>query len=690
MRAIRWVGIAWAMPALFAMTSTRSASAAEPSKASAESLTVEQVIQRAGDAECDLVRLELLKGLRKRDGLPEDLKRDLDKVIKEITRYTHDKKLTYFTRKTWKNRDYDFGIGEDSPLEPLTWLYRGRMLSWLTMEMGNIWCQPPVRRDFLDRARSFFQRYAERFPKNRIPRMYLGEPILPHKLYPPVPGAPAWAVYQREALERLTDIIEWWIDNRMQASGEYGGGWGDDCEMWRWWSPVLIGFDSPKIVQAQAKFSEALLSQPHMKGGYTSHMTDVEHSGEDSSDAMTPMMQLDPDNPDWAKRALRLAELAETLWMGTNERGQLMFKSTFFNVSKVDTRPDRACDSCYHGKALQPTLLYWQRTGDARLTKLFTAWMDTWVDAAMRSERGKPAGIVPSAIHWPDGRIGGLHENWWDPHNTGEPTLYEWPSALSMMNNILLLTHHMTGDEKYLEPIRAMARIRMKYLKTRPKSPKPGSEMWCGAKLGGLVGVLAKYRLITGNKEFDTLLNAERSPYMTLRMQGGKGGLEGALRNTAEALRVNWPGYTSEVRWTDRVLRFPAIFAKDHMFLREVETIFRPDTGLLWATVTGAPGRPGFFPVNAVRWLTPPRDMAVLVTDSGKRGFAAKLFHFGAKPRKMTAELYLLDKGDFALTLQCQGQKKPLLQKPVKVEGSRTRVAFELPPRKLCTLHVGK
>ncbi len=662
-----------------------TAPAAEPS---ADRSSVEQVIQRAGNLECDLARLELLRELRKRDDLPDSLEADLDKVITEIHRYTHDKNLPYFSRKTWKNKDYPFGMAADAPLEPLTWLYRGRMLSWLTMEMGNIWCQPPVRREFLGRARSFFQRYAERFPENRIPRMYLGEPIPPHKLYPPVPGAPAWAVYQREALERLTDIIEWWIDNRMQAGGEFGGGWGDDCEMWRWWSPVLIGFDSPKIVRAQARFSEALLSQPHMKGGYTSHMTDVEHSGEDSSDAMTPMMQLDPDNPDWAKRALRLAELAETLWMGTNERGRFMFKSTFFNVNKVDTTPKKACDSCYHGKALQPTLLYWQRTGDKRLTKLFTAWMDTWVDAAKRSERGKPAGIIPSAIHWPDGRVGGLHEDWWDPHNTGEPTLYEWPSALSMMTNMLLLTFHMTGDEKYLEPIRSMARIRMTYLETRPKSPEPGSAMWCGAKLGGLVGVLAKYRLVTGSKEFDELLNAERSPYMTLRMQGSKSGLKLAFRNTAEALRVNWPGYTSEVRWTDRVLRFPALFARDHMFPRDVETIFRPDTGLLWSTVTGAPGRPGFFPVNAVRWLTPPRDIAALVTDSGKHGFAAELFHFGTEPRRMAAELYLLDKGDYTLTLRSQGQKKPAISKAVKVTGARTRVELELRPRTTCALRV--
>ena len=74
-----------------------------------------------------------------------------------------------------------------------------------------------------------------------------------------------------------------------------GGGWGDDCEMWRWWVPVLIGFDSPKIAAAQARFSKALMNQSHMKSGYTTRMSDVEHTAEDSADAITPMMHLDPE-----------------------------------------------------------------------------------------------------------------------------------------------------------------------------------------------------------------------------------------------------------------------------------------------------------------------------------------------------------------------------------------------------------
>jgi len=458
--------------------------------------------------------------------------------------------------------------------------------------------------------------------------------------------------------------------------------------MWRWWVPVLIGFDSPKITNAQARFSKALLEQPHMKLGYTTRMSDVEHTAEDSADAITAMMHLDPDNPDWSRRALRLAELMETLWTGRNERGFLQFKSTYFTADRLDPTPARACDTVYHARVVQPTLLYWQRTGDPKLAKLFSTWMDTWVDAAARAERGKPAGIIPTAIHWPDGRIGGLDPNWWDPRNHRENTLYLFPSAMSMMMHTLLLTYHMTGDEKYLEPIRSMAQARLDYLDAPPEAePVPGTRAWCAARLGGVVEIAAKYKLLTGRSDLDALLAREKSAYMRYRLRGDRGPLVQALRENAEALRINFPGYTSEVRYTDRVLRFPTLFGDNGILGRAVPAIRTPDPGLLDSSVTGDPGSAEYFPMNAVRWLTPPRDLAALVHSERGR-LRAALFHFGAEDRPMGAEFYLLSPGPYLLTLTAADAGRQMQQEEFTVTGPRTRVAFTLPPRRLYLLSV--
>ncbi|UCG46163.1 MAG: hypothetical protein JSU94_11735 [Phycisphaerales bacterium] len=639
-------------------------------------------IKEAGNTDSDSERLEILKTLRKDSSLSVPIKADLDRLIPPIERWVNDKHLPWFGRDVSRNVDFDFGIAEDSPLQPLTWLYRGRMVLWYAIESGSVSANPRRRKQFSDTARTFFRKYAEAFPENNIAAMYLGRNIPPRKNYQAPPSAPKWACDQRESLERLADIIEWWIDNRMQSDGQYGGGWGDDCEMWRWWVPVLIGFESPRITAAQARFSEALMSQPHMAAGYTNRMTDVEHTAEDSADVITPMMHLEPDNPRWLGRATKLADFMQNLWTARNRRGMLQFKSTYFTAQTVDTNPQRACDTVYHPRALQPTLLYWQRTADRKLTRLFTAWMDTWVDAAARAERGKPAGIIPSAIHWPDGSVGGAGPDWWDPRNHSESTLYLWPSAMSMMTDTLLLTYHMTGDKKYLEPIRSMAEIRLKYLSSAAgREPAPGSESWCAAKLGLLAGTIAKYRFLTGDSEFDELLARGMSPYMKFRLANDRSSLAAALSSTAEALRVNFPAYTSEVRYTDRVLRLPSRVPVEGASI----PTRTPNTSLLYSSLTGDPGSAGYFPLNAVRWLTGPRNIAALVTDSGTDRFAAEIFTFDTAPRKIAAELYLLEKGKYNLRL---ADTAIIRTDTITVQGPRTRINLQLPPQKLCNLRI--
>ncbi len=651
---------------------------------------IKESILKAGNTDSDAVRLSLLRQLRENAELDASVAEDLDKLIFQINRWQTEKQLNYFSRQARSDLDFDFGIDKDSPLEPLTWLYRGRMVIWYAMESGSVWNNPQRKRQFMSAARDFFTRYSQAYQENRIAKMYLGEPIASGRTFSPSSNAPEWAIHQRAALERLADIIEWWIDHRMQQDGQFGGGWGDDCEMWRWQAPILIGFENPKINRAQHRFSNAMMSQDHMKLGFTTRMTDVEHTAEDSADVITPMMHLDPDNEQWQGRALKLAEYMENLWTGRNQRKQLQFKSTYFTANRVDGNSQRACDTVYHPRAVQPALLYWQRTRDAKLTRLFSTWMDTWVLATARAERGKAAGIIPVAIHWPDGNVGGVGPDWWDPRNHGEHTLYLWPSAMGMMTNTMLLTYHNTGDEKYLEPIRSMASAQLRYLKKPTKNPKPGSEAWCAMRMDFLADTVAKYRFLTGSEEFDELLKKSMSSYMRFRMEGNRRALVESLEQTAESMAINFEGYTSEVRYTDRVLRFPGLFEGEGIVSQTPAPIYQPDTSLLYSTVTGDPGSVLYFPLNAVRWLTPSRNIAALVVDSGATVFEAQLFNFSSEKRPMSAELYLLEKGPYTwnITIEEAGTPKVILEKPLIVRGSRTRIAFELPANKLCTLEI--
>lgn len=666
-----------------------------------------QQIQKAGNAADDQQRLKLLKELREHPRLDSQLAADTDRMIEFINQWTYGDDLwKFFYQPILEKDSYDFGIQPDSPLTPIANLYRVRMLIWVTMEYENRWRdlthgnEIPARRHRFDMMRTILEDVHESFPANPIVRMYLGQPLRPKKRYHAVPGAPEWAVYQREGLERLSDIIEWWIDHRQQDDGQFGGDWGDDCEMWRWWEPVLVGFDDPKIGRAQTAFSRASLNRPQVKLGYVDHLWDVEHTAEETADALTPMMHLDPAGREWSRRALRLADLMENLWTARNQRGMRQFKSTFISATGVSDDPQLACDTVYHPKAIQPLLLYWQRTRDERIQRLVTSWMDTWVDAASRGERGKPAGILPSAIHWPSGNVGGREAPWWDPQNYPDsPELYQWPSALDLMTHTLLLAYHMTGQSKYVAPIRLMARTRLHYLKHPPADdPEAGSLAWCGSRLGdfayfkrgNITRVLGKYRMLTADTAFDELLLADASPYVVYQIDQDQQRLALALRNTSEALRINFDGYTSEVRFTDRVLRLPRLFGAQGFYPGAIETIRVPDPALLYATVTGDPGSSGWLPLNAVRWRTRPRKIAVLVTNAGSDRFEAELFHFGKKIRALRADLFLLDPGDYTAILTAHGPTElgELLRRDIRIGPHGGTIGLELPPRQICRLQL--
>jgi hypothetical protein len=658
-------------------------------------------IAAAGNAESDAVRLAHLRKLAfqcQADGVALP---GLDKLIAFVERWdAPEARLDFFDRDVRRAMGYDFGLGENSPLQPIADFYVARALTWINLEYSDIYPFPEKRAAFLGKARQLFENAARAFPENRIVRMYLGQPMSPDKTYAVPAGAPAWAVAQREGLERLTDIIEWWIDHRMRPNGEYGGGWGDDCEMWRHWVTVLYGFEHPRAAWAQAYLSSRLLAQPHLAGGYHNRLMDVEHTAEDVSDALTPMMFLAPDNPEWKDRVNRLADLMEKLWTGRNERGFLQFKSTYFTSDQVDLTPAHACDTVYHPRAIQPALLYWQRTGDARIGRLVTDWMRTWVDAAAREERGKPTGILPTAIHWPDGRVGGVGAKWWLPENYETP-LYDFPSAMSLMLNTLVLTAHMTGDQSFLAPLRSMAAARLDWIKAgRPDAPE-GSRLWCGARLDQLGGAIAKYRFVTGDGSFDALLREETDvPYVNYRLANDRGatsGLQPSLDAVAGVLHVNFPAYTQEVRYTDRVMRFPVLYQPGWMLEKGAPTTI-VEAGvmamglnrlnLLYNTATGDPGDPLYFPINAVRWHTPPREIAALVTDSGPERFTARLYHFGAGERAVGAELLLLKPGRYRFTLAETGSGKALRETTVTVAPGQRSFPLALPPHVECTLEV--
>ena len=139
----------------------------------------------------------------------------------------------FFVLDVWPIDDgYPHRVDEDSPLFALRSFYRARMLVWNAVEMGIL------QESCFEEAEGLFRVAAEAFPNNPIIPMYLGEETSWEDLYEVQSEAPKWATLQREALGKLKSVIHFWIRERQAPDGQFGGGWGDDIEMWRRWVPL--------------------------------------------------------------------------------------------------------------------------------------------------------------------------------------------------------------------------------------------------------------------------------------------------------------------------------------------------------------------------------------------------------------------------------------------------------------------
>ena len=659
------------------------------------------ILLKAGTSEHDEERLELLRQLVRSRDIQPTIREDIEKIMPYAEGWARNNKSDFSSSLPGAQNSYllDFfnrdiaidtiippSIDPASPVYPLWCLYRGRMLIWRTIEISWIRQVPDLRNQYYGEGRRLLKISHAAYQNNRIIGNYLDYP----KPWPAMTAtddkAPAWANFQRELITKLRYIIHWWIDNRQLPDGQYGGGFNDDVEMWRHWMPILIGFDDQKVNEAQRLLSNTVLNSPRTNRGYHAQMMDVEHSSEETSDVLTPMLHLEPNGSFWQSRALKLIELFENIWTGRNEQNQLQFKSSYFTVDKVDISAPKAVDNFYSFRAMQPALLLWQRSRDPKLTDLFTDWLRTWVDASLRNERGKPAGITPTAIRWPDGKVGGYGKDWWKPENTHEP-IYNWPGGIEYVLNSLLLAYHFTRDTYFLRPIFEQARIRREFLMTQdilPGDPDPGTLPWCASKLGKvLAGPLAKYRQISGDSQFDDLLHKDATPYVQYLLQNKLSTLEEGLKALNPAFLFHKDLYTSEVRYTDRILAFNSYYLdyfKPGPSARDIPP-------LLYSMYTGDPARGDYFPINAVRWLTPPGTLAALVNRIRKDQLLATLYNFEANNKKLDVELLLLDPGIYLLEIS-DDQGKILYTRTVEIDQIPYRIEFIMPSRKVIELSI--
>lgn len=480
-------------------------------------------------------------------------------------------------------------------------------------------------------AEQFFKKVQPAYPQHRLVRMYLGESVDWGTEYTEgTEGAPEWAIKQREAMCRVIDVIRYWVEERQIANGEFGGGWGDDVEMMRWWTPAVVAANDPVAIRGMKRLADGIWEESGIiANGFNRSVADVQHSAEPTSDTQPAMVGIEYGNPVYLERCMQTIRLMDTLWTGINAYGHRHFKSSSIGAYQIDTTPPETVDLPYHARATKPGLWVAWYNAHPRVLQLFREWGDAWVEDTLRHDRGKPLGVVPAAIAFETEQLGGYGPNW---HH---PDLYwgyfNFPGGVQLLFEQLLGTYALTGDNKYLLPIECAIDLARRRWKGEKMEEGEGSLGWAARAFqgGGFRDAYAKWRLLSGQTQYDDYLREYGSPYLKWYLTGDKRHLVEGCEASIRSTRYNFELLTSEVRYTDRV----AVGGTAHLF----------------AMYTGGAGNPTYYPTWAVTWVNTTKNFAALVLEADRRHVKVLAHNFEPQARRVGLRLWQVELGTYEL-----------------------------------------
>ncbi len=546
------------------------------------------------------------------------------------------------------------------PLYERARMLRGRILYWLGLERGG---PNEISRGAADLA-ALYQLY----PEDELLAMYNGERIdLPDPCDDLVvdPNAPAWSNKQRELLCRMRNIAHWWVLEQQAENGEFGGKLGDDVEILRWWTPLLLSGDTTSFL-GWSKLADEVFKSRKVYKGYSKHPIDVEHGSEFIADT-APIMVVCSDEPVYLDRLNYSVDYFQNLWTGITDQGHRFFRSAWYSSTEVDERPPRNRDLGYNSRAAKAVRYYAWKTQDQATIKALNEWSDGWLSAAMRTDKDKPKGIIPASVRFPDESFNGDEPTWYRANMFWR--YFEWePKPGSMILDQLLFSYTITRDEKYLQPLMKSLELIQKY-EGADGDHETGSEGWAADILkakGSFWGVAAQWRLITGDQRFDALLTKYGTPYLKYRLTEDEAFLEDGLERALENCRYNTPLKTTEAIHTDRV----DINGYEH----------------LTTMLTGNGSGEGLSPYFGMTWENTDEHFTALVRESSFEKLSVDIYSHADEPGNTTMRLWQLEPGRYKVVIN--GDRKN--SKMLKLESQGQRLEVLISGHELINVEIAK
>jgi acetyl esterase/lipase len=522
------------------------------------------------------------------------------------------------------------------PEHPFHWkgqVYTGRMYA------GPFWYNPKVQ--ISEVGLDVLRKVEARFPDNKYVQLYLHQKWSPKEWklneYPAPPGTPRWAEVLRRAFGQVLDHAEWWADFRQRPNGSLGGGWNDDVEI----MPVFVTNwsispdASPKVGRMLDKFTEGEWHSGNLdqRRAFSAAFSDAEHAAEDQGNSLPYLTGVLYGNARYLDWNIRTLEYFRNYLTGVNDAGRRHFRSADFDSTRYAQDLERGARDveaaiCYRAFGPVSWLIWYNGNPVAR--RLLLEHAETWLAAAMSTQKGKPRGVIPVQLGFDD-TVGGPDPSW-----MGKPGLGaggRWPDYIWYLHSLLLGAYSATGDRKYLAPFdeqfALVERIRAGGRYEKKSDAPEGSELWVYNNIvtnPGFADAFWMVRELTGERRFDPFLLETGRPYVRYRLTGDKNLLVDDIEQSVnQPMRQRWPHMSSEGVLTDRIGYNPRTVSY----------------------MTGALPEMSYqgFPHHAVTYTGAGRDFAAVVEAATAKELQVLYYSFADRPLRIGLRPWKLETG---------------------------------------------
>jgi hypothetical protein len=501
-----------------------------------------------------------------------------------------------------------------------TWL-KAKTAYWILVEQH----EPQL----IELADKYFNILIKFFPQNDLLKEYMGKRKYDVNDELKMVTIPEWAYLQNKVSTTMLDIIYYWVNNRQAINGEFGGKFDDDCEMLRWWPISRIVFGDTTALKGMKRLVDGIWNSEWIYKGFSKKVRDVEHSSEPVADTQPMMIGFDYGNPVYVERCMESVKGIRDLWTGINSKGHRHFKSSWYSSTEIDTTAPKDCDLEMNIRTVKTALWLAWYNRHPFVMNFLKEWGDAWLEDCLRTDKGKPKGIVPAAIRFLNDEIGGHSDNWHHPNMFWDYFNY---SGGARILSLLLLNSIFFDDDRYLEPIYLSMELIKKYDGIEIKSAQVGSEEWTVNILrnsDNFWEVIELWRLYKNNKKYDDLIMQVGSPYIKYYLSKKDFHLVEPLKAITNDLVNNYKLNTTEGYFTDRVE------------LRDMREGDSRASGLMEAMYTGSSLVDAAYPFNRISWKGFNKNLSALITEATSSSIKIKTFIHSQKAA--FGEIFFLD-----------------------------------------------